>query len=106
MTEPIPWQPNVRTKYSDERHQKIFEQEPATRIAAYCVYVLWECSTEFMVNNGMPTDADVLMWIEWMNGRLDVSSVEIQGALLDCTEYVKPSPSHVSAVESTQSSEG
>lgn len=91
MTKTIPWQPTVRTKYSGERHQKIFEQEPAARVVAYCAYVLWECSTEFMVTDGMPTDADVQQWIEWLKSRSDASSTEIQNALLDCTEYVKPS---------------
>lgn len=88
----IPWKKDEQTKYSNGDHQKIFEEKPAHGLNAYCEYVLWECSTEFMVTNGLPTDADVLQWINWMQARPDAASVEIQDALRTCNEYIKPAP--------------
>lgn len=88
---PLP-EPTARTKYSNSRYEKLLKEDDANRIKEWTIYVLWECSTEFMVGNGMPTDADVKHWISWLQQRSDSASKDIQSALGACSEYLKPEP--------------
>lgn len=88
----IPWIADERTKYSDEYYAERFANDPAKILRDWTIYVLWDCSTEFMVSQGMPTDADVLCWINWLQKRPDVDSDDIQSALGNCSDYIKPAP--------------
>jgi hypothetical protein len=81
-----------RTKYSDKHYEERFKNDSSRLLREWTVYVLWECSTEFMVTNGMPTDADVKCWINWLQSRSDSTSPDIQSALGNCSEYIKPAP--------------
>lgn len=82
----------TRTKYSGEFYEQRFKNDNGGMIRDWTVYVLWECSTEFMVTNGMPTDADVKCWINWLQQRPDSDSADIQSAMSNCSEYIKPTP--------------
>ncbi len=53
-------------------------------------YVLWDCSTEYMANHGMPTDEQVSGWIDVLNARSDKDDPNIQAAIQDCIEYMAP----------------
>jgi hypothetical protein len=81
-----------RTKYSDKHYEERFKVDPGSMLYSWTEYVLWECSTEFMVTNGMPTDADVKCWINWLQARPDADSEDVQSALGMCSEYIRPSP--------------
>lgn len=52
-------------------------------------YVLWDCSTEFMVEHGMPSNEQVEGWIEVLESREDQDQF-IELAIKDCYEYIKP----------------
>lgn len=88
----IPWIADERTKYSGEHYEERFRHDNGRNVREWVIYVLWECSTEFMVSQGMPTDADVKCWINWLQGRPDAGSDDIQSTLGNCSEYLKPSP--------------
>lgn len=92
MTTPviIPWVADQNTKYSTSDYfANLIQNDPAVRLVCYIDYVLWECSTEFMVSHGLPTNADVKQWILWLEGRIDKDDADIQSAVLSCREYIK-----------------
>lgn len=88
---PVPAR-DEQTMYSSPEQCERFATAPARGLNVFVEYVLWECSTEFMVTHGMPTDKDVSLWIEWLEKRIDVADPDIQSAILMCNEYIKPSP--------------
>lgn len=91
MTAPtiIPWVANENTKYSTQDfYADLIQNAPADTLVGYVVYVLWECSTEFMVSHGLPTDADVKQWIIWLEGRPDRHDGDVQHAITACEEYL------------------
>lgn len=84
------WDGEQLTKYSQDPYYKaIFADGPSVHVASYVDYVLWECSTEFMATHGLPTDADVRLWITWLMERIDASTPEVQCAIRSCNEYIK-----------------
>jgi len=85
----IPHIPTERTKYSDDQTLEILRTGDQTTLNVYCDYVLWDCSTEFMINNGMPTDADVQEWIKVLEARTDIDT---ERYLRYCREYITPLP--------------
>jgi len=80
------------TYYSTERCLDNLSTGNPETVKNYVIYVLWECSTEFMVNNGMPTDPEVEKWIEVLESREDKNNQYIQSAIGACREYIKPTP--------------
>lgn len=108
MTDPviIPWIADQPTKYStDESFKKAFAEEPAYQLSVYVDYALWECSTEHMIKHGLPTDADVGTWIQWLEQRVDVADPDIQNAIFSCKEFTKEQ-SRVGPMDKTEPSEG
>lgn len=51
-------------------------------------YVMWETSTDTMVQIGVPSDEDVREWIEVLKSRPDVDDKRVQFCILDCEDYV------------------
>lgn len=89
MGDIIPWIATERTKYSSATRLEYFAQQPALILASWVEYILWECSTEFMVTSGMPTDADVEQWLNTLQTRPDANENIVQGLIKECQDYIK-----------------
>lgn len=75
----------------------------ARQVAVHINYILWDCSTEFMATHGLPTDEQVVEWIEILEARPDCAAEFIQLALNDCREYIKPYTPPISSGSGTRS---
>lgn len=84
---PLPL-PTERTTYSDDAAHQRFVTADALEIHWYVTYVLWDCSTEYMVNCGMPTATDVNQWISWLSSRPDSQRSEIIDTIQSCSDYI------------------
>jgi hypothetical protein len=86
----IPWIATQRTSWSDPSRIDRFKRDTPSHILSFVDYFLWESSTECMVSVGMPTIADVDMWILWLSERADANDPLIQDAIQSCKGYTKP----------------
>jgi len=55
------------------------------------IWILWDCSTEWMVENGLPSALQVRGWIETLSQRYDVDHVDMRKAIATCGSYIAPS---------------
>lgn len=83
MTTPTP----KKTEYGTPKFVEQFATGDLEGIYNLVVYILWESSTEFMVNNGMPTDDEVRQWIAVLKQRPDIDTALGSNVLLTCIEY-------------------
>lgn len=85
----IPWDPEAHTRWSDEYALATLSLDGAETVEQFVNYFLWDSTTECMVSVGLPTPADVRMWVQWLRARPDADSPGIVGALQACEEYLK-----------------
>lgn len=78
-----------RTQWSDRDKFREFNTKALKDLLFYVDYVLWECSTEFMITCGMPSDDDVACWINWINRRDDGKSKEALALIDECKRYIQ-----------------
>lgn len=56
-----------------------------TIVQFYTSYVLWECSTTFITDNGLPDNEQVARWIEVLSARTDD---DFSVAINECKKYI------------------
>lgn len=59
-------------------------------VLAHIIHVLWDCSTAYMVEHGLPTNEQVAIWVTILNSRPDADDSRVQQAVDSCREYMKP----------------
>jgi hypothetical protein len=84
----IPWDPTILTMWSDEYALAAISLDGAETVERFVDYFLWDSTTECMVSVGLPTPADVQMWITWLKARPDANAPEIVRAIQSCEEYI------------------
>lgn len=85
----IPWEPDQATHYSTDMHihGTLCIASPA-KCADWIEYILWETTPAERMAYGVPTNTDVLFWIDTLGKRLDSNHPRIEGALFACQQYI------------------
>lgn len=90
MSNVIPHISTERTKYSDPAHLASCAKDDPNSQLDYLVWLFWDTSTTFMINSGMPTNADVEEWIKVFKKRKDADSAGVQKLIAECVDYITP----------------
>lgn len=78
----------MRTSFSDNNWLMIICTDDIESVHNQLSYFMWDTSIAAMSSVGVPTDEDVIEWINTLKQRTDSESNEVKYCIADCEDYI------------------